>query len=550
VRKKGGFPLHHRVGERARQHIDDNSRAIKSLEFRKERRMSVAATWSTREFQRIAAAHHRGDQLVVGFEDGSSVTLGAERVLPPETRGPNWEAMNVTPSEIIVPTAEGEVDIPWSTVRALTDKGYSAHLAAAAEDQARQIGLRIKQLRENRKLSGKDLAERAGITPQSLSRIEQGRHDVVFTTLLRILAAMGCSLKDIAAPVHKADSVTSILKRLADAGLDREFVVRRLLPPRLSNRLAREGAHENDESLIDEVASAVGRVFEWSVAEIRGGEPLKLNPAIAEASRFKVRGRLNELRATAHAVYAHFLSRLVVDATRHLPTHPVLEKGDLLRRAVLERYRTLDFAHLLRFAWDLGIPVIPLREPGAFHGASLLIEGRNVIVLKQGTDAHARWLNDLAHELKHVASHLSEARPAVVEGEEISVFSNEDSDDEWEANVFASELVFGSWAEGLAKQCYEAAEGSADKLKGACQQVAAREKVPVDALANYLAWRLSEEGLAWWGVANTFQVTEPSPWRMARDHLLERVEWSRLAPPDRELVTRAMAPGEDREPEF
>jgi hypothetical protein len=39
---------------------------------------------------------------------------------------------------------------------------------------------------------------RAGIHPQSLSRIEHGQHDVVFTTLRRVLAAMGCSLRDLA----------------------------------------------------------------------------------------------------------------------------------------------------------------------------------------------------------------------------------------------------------------------------------------------------------------------------------------------------------------
>ena len=36
------------------------------------------------------------------------------------------------------------------------------------------------------------------ITPQSLSRIEHGHHDVAFQTLSRILAAMGCNLRDLA----------------------------------------------------------------------------------------------------------------------------------------------------------------------------------------------------------------------------------------------------------------------------------------------------------------------------------------------------------------
>jgi hypothetical protein len=188
-----------------------------------------------------------------------------------------------------------------------------------------------------------------------------------------------------------------------------------------------------------------------------------------------------------------------------------------------------------------------MREPGAFHGACWRIEGRNVIVLNQVTDAHARWLNDLAHTLMHVASHLSEVRPILIEGGETTVFSDADSDEEWDANVFASDLVFGAWAEDLAKQCYEAAEGSADKVKSACQQVAMTHTVPVDALANYLAWRLSEEGISWWGAANSLQVTEPSPWRLARDLLLESVNWRTLAAADRELLARATALEDEEE---
>lgn len=115
--------------------------------------------------------------------------------------------------EIVVPTADGRIEIPWSSLRALTDREYSAHLVTAAEEQARQVGRRIRELRESRNLSGKELAERAGIAPQSLSRIEHGHHDVVFTTLQRILAAMGASLKDLVVASQRPASVPSVLKR-------------------------------------------------------------------------------------------------------------------------------------------------------------------------------------------------------------------------------------------------------------------------------------------------------------------------------------------------
>jgi DNA-binding Xre family transcriptional regulator len=159
--------------------------------------MSTATKWGTREYQNMVSVERCDNQLRVLFKDGSSVAVDATRLLPSEAHGVDWSGLSFTPFEITVPTAAGEVEIPWSTIRALTDKDYSAHLAAAAEEQARKVGQRLRELRERRNLTGKEVAERAGITPQSLSRIEHGRHDVVYTTLQRILAAMGCSLKDL-----------------------------------------------------------------------------------------------------------------------------------------------------------------------------------------------------------------------------------------------------------------------------------------------------------------------------------------------------------------
>src|SRR5437870_1387269 len=153
--------------------------------------MSTGARWDTREYQRIASVDHRGDHIGVLFEDGSCVSINSRKLLPSHLQSPDWSAMAFSPYEITVPTSNGAVEISWSTVRALTDKEYSAHLADAAEEQARQIGFRLRELRKSRQLTSKELAERAGISPQSLSRIENGHHDVVLRTLQRILAGMG-----------------------------------------------------------------------------------------------------------------------------------------------------------------------------------------------------------------------------------------------------------------------------------------------------------------------------------------------------------------------
>ena len=165
---------------------------------RKAHRVRPAARrWNDERFYRIASAAVEGNQLLVRFEDGTSVQVDTHRILPRKA-GVRWADMTFNPYELVVPSEGGSQEISGSSLRALTDREYGIHLESLAEEQARHIGRRIRQLRLERRLSGKELAERAGLSPQSLSRIERGHHDVVFTTLRRILAAMGASVKDLA----------------------------------------------------------------------------------------------------------------------------------------------------------------------------------------------------------------------------------------------------------------------------------------------------------------------------------------------------------------
>lgn len=163
--------------------------------------------WDELAYQRMTSATYANGGITVCFEDGQCVSIEAQRLLPACAHEADWTTLEHGEYEIRVQTADGTCEIPWDTIRVLTDKGFSAHRAAAAAEEARLVGRRIRELREHRHLSSKELAERAGITAQSLSRIELGRHDVVLTTLERILAAMGWSLRDLvfnaSEPVHQ-----------------------------------------------------------------------------------------------------------------------------------------------------------------------------------------------------------------------------------------------------------------------------------------------------------------------------------------------------------
>lgn len=497
-------------------------------------------SWTRKGYQRIADARYDAGDLILRFEDGSSATVKAGSLLPSGTSDADWAAMTSDPYEISVPTAAGPVEIPWSTIRALTDSEYSAHLANVAEEQARQIGLRIRELREQRHLSNKELASRAGISPQSLSRIEHGHHDVVFTTLQRILAAMGCRLQDLTVEPRRPVELSAVLRRLAQVGLDPEFVRHRLRPHPLLAAAERIDS-ESDGNAAMRLLHTVSRVFDWSIPAILGSDPLVLDSGIAQVGRFKRYGRAEQAHASAYTVYAHYLALLLSQAVESSKQVALSGDPQVVRQEVTSRYGSLRFEHLVRFAWDSGVPVLPLHDPGAFHGACWRINGRPVIVLKHSTDSQSIWSFDLGHEWKHAADHITETHPTVIEDEELSpILPTTAPNEEKEASAFAGCLLLFGRAEELAEQCVATARGSVELLKSAVQRVAEKEHVAVDTLANYLAFRLSKQGINWWGAANNLQVTEPPPWQIAQDVMLEYVDLNRLQDDDRALLLTAL----------
>lgn len=56
-----------------------------------------------------------------------------------------------------------------------------------------EIGARIKQLREERNLTGKDLAEKIGLSPSQMTRLEKGQRRVDSEVIIRLAAALELS---------------------------------------------------------------------------------------------------------------------------------------------------------------------------------------------------------------------------------------------------------------------------------------------------------------------------------------------------------------------
>jgi transcriptional regulator with XRE-family HTH domain/Zn-dependent peptidase ImmA (M78 family) len=486
------------------------------------RRVS-APRWSSDAYSRISDATVDDGALVVSFANGDRVRLEIARAFP-NAEELQWTDLRTGPFELVVPSEAGDdFELSWLRLRTITDPEFAGHLALEAEHEARRVGQRLRSLRKKSGLSSKELAERAGITPQSLSRIELGRHDVVFTTLQRLLAGMGYSLADLASEPGPPPTAAEIKDRLRKFGFDRS----------LTDRLIR-GCEDAPAQLLERLS----RVFGWSRDDLAGGAPLSLQPSPAGVGWFK-HGVGSRPAESAYVMYAHYLAVLSERATKApiklLPDDPLA-----LREAVVSKYGSLRFGALLKWTWDQGIPVLPLSDRGKFHGACWLVNDRPVICLKQQTEFESRWAFDLAHELGHLALHLDAERAAVIEVNEIRPLEPYADDREDEASDFAGALLLID-PERLALETVEAAKGHVSWLKRAVGTVAQTNGVEVDALANYLAYRLSHQGLnEWWGVATGLQQRSEDAQSVAREEFIQRVSLDALDDDDRALLESAL----------
>lgn len=479
--------------------------------------------WNSPEFQRIVDVQLVDDELDVRFEDGDIVRVARRSVLPPRISQPDWNRLSFDHFEIEVPTDDQPLQVSWLDIRVLGDTEFASYLAEEAEAEARRIGMRLKSLREARNLTSKELAERAGITPQSLSRIEHGRHDVVFTTLQRLLAAMGHDLYDLAAVEDPPLTKKRIERSLRRNGLDARLVTRLV-------------SGYDDQP--DRIASRLRRIFGWSIADFLEEGPLTLRTSPAFAGRFKPHMKAQPAEA-AYLMYAHYLSLLVAHAVQTRAFADIARDPWAIREEILSEHREVSFLPLLQWVWSQGVPVLPLSESGQFHGACWRTNGSAVICLKQQTPLDSRWTYDLAHELGHVALHLQAGETSVVEFDEIVPFEETDVDEEAQANAFADALLLGNTDE-LAQEATSVADGRVEYLKRSVTAVARRRRVDPGVLANYMAYRLSLQGINWWGAATNLQRKQNNAAAQARDHLRAQVNWDALASDDLRLLEGAL----------
>jgi ribosome-binding protein aMBF1 (putative translation factor)/Zn-dependent peptidase ImmA (M78 family) len=401
-------------------------------------------------------------------------------------------------------------------------------------------------------LSQKDLAERLGMKEQQVQRYESSDYaSASMERVKEVIKALGIHVReDIYIPLVKI-SPSVLFRRLNELGLKRDLVLNRLLPKTLSAYL-REAKDKNgqDQSVLH-AATIIARMLGLSTADILGSGPLDLQTATTGTVRFNIPGGRSEKQVRAYTMYAHYLALLTLQATADLPSKPIPTQSDEVRRAISANYGEITFENTLKYVWDLGVPVLPLRDPAVFHGACFRDDGRNVIVLKQKTISESRWEHDLLHELLHAGQEPDKPQRDVIE-DSITSEARRKTPEEEMCSEFAGEVSLDGRPEELLLNCIEATkrrpsdEGSVELLKSVVPYVAEKAKVSVGALANYIAFRLWQDEIAnWWPTAANLQETNDDPWRIARDIFIERVNFGYLNNADRELLQQALAEAED-----
>jgi len=311
----------------------------------------------------------------------------------------------------------------------------------------------------------------------------------------------------------------------------------RLIPPDVASLVLENKIKDQEDVMVLKSAASIGNIYGWNPSVLLSSKPLILNEG-GVAARFKMPRKRQSQYANAYIVYAHYLALLVLERTESIKQKKIINDAKKIRENVLSKYNTITFENLLSYIWDLGIPVLPLKDSGAFHGACWRVQGRNIIVLKQRSQFMARWSFDLLHELYHSGQFPEKSDYDAID---ISEYDNDNSPDEKDASLFAGNVLLNGRAEELTAICVKKANGKVELLKSVVPTVAERENIELDYLANYLAFRLSLQNINWWGTATNLQQMVGSPWELARDRLLQNINLADLNDSDQRLLQLALA---------
>lgn len=421
----------------------------------------------------------------------------------------------------------------------------SQNLGIIKVDSFDELPIALIKARIASGLSQKALAARMGIKEQQIQRYEVTEYArASLSRLKEVVNALCLDVKEEIFLSAPPVSVSAIYTRLNKIGLNHSFVQNRLLPKRIREAISQLNgeSEETSQVLVMQVASWIGKIFNWTQDDILGTKPLIPQPSIVLSTQFRRPTRADEQQVDIYAVYAHYLALLTLQCSSPKPNHDLSCDTSTVREEILKQFGKIDLESVLTFIWECGIPILPLRDPGKFYGACWRVQGRNVIVLKQRTSSSARWMIDALHEFYHTLQEPQTADLGVIEQQEIlvepiRVFAEEERNATW----FAVNVVLNGHAEDMVQECITEAQGQVEFLKKTVPRVAERYGVSIGVLANYLAYRLSMQEINWWGTAHNLQSNDSDPWLIARNIFLQKTNISQLDEGNQDMIMQALS---------
>jgi len=391
-------------------------------------------------------------------------------------------------------------------------------------------------------LTQKELADRLGVKEQQVQRWEASEYaNISFSNLTKVVEALGVVMRKevlVPGPQVTAEKLTAQVKAM---GVPNDLFLARLVPPTLLDafKLPRK---IGDNSGVLRVAGIVSRIFNIPLRAFVSDEPAPMHFRPLAVARFKVPANANEAVLNIYALYANYLAMLTAQATDHLPLGAVPHDWQTIRAGILALGHQVDFKNALRYVWDCGVPVVPLDDAGAFHGAVWRIEGRNVIVLKQRKHYAANWLHDLLHEFGHAGEDPHSREFVFIETAPISPDRRESPNEEY-AHDLAEDVVFGNRSDEIEDACVTESRGQMARLKQVIPRIAERYQVDQGYLANYMAFHLEKRRINFWGAATNLQENDFSPYDYAREIFFERVNLNCLNSEDRDILLQGLRGG-------
>ncbi len=392
-------------------------------------------------------------------------------------------------------------------------------------------------------ITQKGLAERAGLKQEQIESLESSNfYTATFAQIRKLVRILNVRLSDSLGFLNEDLKYGDLLEKIKSVGLDHDFVYGRILPPEISMHISQVRKDDTLDVGGGQAIEYLSRVFPISREEFFGHQEVVMDTATLGNVRFKLRKGYNKKRTTAYTFYAHYLALRLLQATDHLPIKAMPTDPYRIHTKIVEDYGSFSLEGSLRFIWNLGIPVMTVNDPGAFQGAFFKENDRGIILLKSKTKSHARWSFDLFHEYWHATRYRGDTKEIF----EIEDFKSESlgekssSKEETEASLFASAVLLGRRPDTLVHMCMKEARNDLSRLKRAVRDVAARENVSVDALANCVAFRLSKEGHDWWGSAERLQSEDESISSIVNKVLIDFVDLNSMAAYDLDLLKRAL----------